>query len=132
MPSANNRSISTRLTLGFGGILILLIAVAAVGQLSAKAVQKRMQEITGVNATKTKLANAMLASVNALGIESRSAVMLDAVDAARSKDQAKRFAETFKRYQTQERDLSALVQEGEVNADEQKLLKEISDISRKT
>ena len=80
MLNVKNRSISARLTLGFGGILILLIAVAAVGQYSAKAVQKRMQEITGVNASKTKLANAMLANVNALGIESRSVVMLDAVD----------------------------------------------------
>ncbi len=132
MPSTNHRSISTRLTLGFGGILILLIAVAAVGQISAKAVQKRMQEITGVNATKTKLANAMLASVNALGIESRSAVMLDAVDAARSKDQSKRFEESLKRYQAQEKELSALVQAGEVDAGEQKLLQEIADISRKT
>jgi methyl-accepting chemotaxis protein len=132
MPSAKHRSISTRLTLGFGGILILLIAVAAVGQISAKAVQKRMQEITGVNATKTKLANAMLASVNALGIESRSAVMLDAVDAARSKDQSKRFEESLKRYQVQEKDLTALVQAGEVDAGEQKLLQEIADISRKT
>ena len=132
MPSAHNRSIAARLAMGFGGILILLIAVAAVGQYSAKAVQKRMQEITGVNATKTKLANAMLASVNALGIESRSAVMLDSVDAALAKDQSKRFAETFKRYQSQEKDLSALVQDGEVAADEQKLLKEIVDISRKT
>lgn len=132
MNATSSKSISTRLTLGFGGILILLIAVAAVGQISAKAVQKRMQEITGVNATKTRLANAMLASVNALGIESRSAVMLDAVDAARSKEQSKRFADTFKRYQTQEKDLSTLVQAGEVNAAEQALLKEIADISRKT
>ena len=112
MNATRSKSISTRLTVGFGGILILLIAVAAVGQISAKAVQKRMQEITGVNATKTRLANAMLASVNALGIESRSAVMLDAVDAARSKEQSKRFADTFKRYQTQEKDLSTLVQAG--------------------
>ncbi len=132
MTAANNRSISTRLAMGFGGVLILLIAVATVGQISAKAVQKRMQEITGVNATKTKLANAMLASVNALGIESRSAVMLDAVDAARSKEQSKRFEESFKRYQTQEKELSALVQAGEVNPSEQKLLQEIADISRKT
>ncbi len=132
MNATSSKSISTRLTLGFGGILILLIAVAAVGQISAKAVQKRMQEITGVNATKTRLANAMLASVNALGIESRSAVMLDAVDAARSKEQSKRFADTFKRYQTQEKDLSALVQAGEINPAEQALLKEIVDISRKT
>ena len=132
MPNANHRSISARLTLGFGSILILLIAVAAVGQYSAKAVQKRMQEITGVNASKTKLANAMLASVNALGIESRSAVMLDAVDAARSKEQSKRFEETFKRYMAQEQELSTLVQAGEVNPREQTLLKEIADISRKT
>jgi methyl-accepting chemotaxis protein len=132
MNAAGNKSISTRLTLGFGGILILLIAVAAVGQMSAKAVQKRMLEITGVNASKTKLANAMLASVNALGIESRSAVMLDAIDPARSKEQSKRFSETFKRYKTQEKDLSALVQAGEVNPAEQALLKEIVDISSKT
>ncbi|MES2583286.1 MAG: methyl-accepting chemotaxis protein [Pseudomonadota bacterium] len=131
MPSANKRSISTRLALGFGGVLILLIAVAAVGQVSAKAVQKRMQEITGTNATKTKLANAMLASVNALGIESRSTVMLDAVDAARSQDQSKRFEESLKRYQAQEKELSGLVQIGEVNPEEQKLLQEITDISRK-
>ena len=132
MLNTNNRSISARLTLGFGGILILLIAVAAVGQYSAKAVQKRMQEITGLNASKTKLANAMLANVNALGIESRSVVMLDAVDPARSKEQSKRFEETFKRYQAQEKELSALVQAGEANPSEQKLLQEIADISRKT
>ena len=131
MPSAKNRSISARLTMGFGGILILLIAVAAVGQFSAKAVQKRMQQITGVNATKAKLANAMLASVNALGISSRSVVMLDAVDATRSKDQSKLFAEIYKRYQTQEKELSALVQADTIDPDEQKLLQEIVDISRK-
>ena len=132
MPSATHQSISTRLTLGFGGILILLIAVAAVGQISAKAVQKRMQEITGVNATKTKLANAMLASVNALGIQSRSVVMLDAVDAARSKDQSKQLDETLKRYTAQEKELSALVQAGDTNRAEQALMQEIEAIAKKT
>ncbi len=132
MSTANNRSISTRLTLGFGGILILLIAVAAVGQISANAVQKRMQEITGVNAAKTKLANAMLASVNLMGIQSRSVVMLDAVDAARSKEQSQRLAQSLKAYQAQEKELSALIQSGETNPDEQTLMQEIESISRKT
>ncbi len=133
MPSAaNHRSISARLTLGFGGILILLIAVAAVGQISAKAVQKRMQEITGVNATKTKLANAMLASVNALGIQSRSVVMLDAVDAARSKEQSKQLDESLKRYAAQEKELSALVQTGDTTPAEQTLMQEIEAIAKKT
>jgi methyl-accepting chemotaxis protein len=132
MPTANARSISTRLTLGFGSILALLVAVAVVGQISATAVQKHLQEITGVNASKTKLANAMLASVNALGIQSRSVVMLDAVDSARSKDQSTRFEETLKRYQSQENELSSLVQSGNVSPPEQKLMQDISDSSRKT
>lgn len=132
MPSDTHRSISTRLTLGFGGILILLIAVAAVGQISAKAVQKRMQEITGVNATKTKLANAMLASVNALGIQSRSVVMLDAVDAARSKEQSQQLNESLKRYAAQEKELSALVQAGNTTPEEQALMQEIEAIAKKT
>ena len=132
MPSATHRSISTRLTFGFGGILILLIAVAVVGQISASAVQKRMQEITGVNATKTKLANAMLASVNALGIQARSVVMLDAVDAARSKEQSKQLDESLKRYAAQEKELSALVQAGETNPAEQTLMQEIEAIAKKT
>lgn len=62
--------------------MILLITEATVGQISAKAVQKRMQEITGINATKTKLATAKLDQINALGIQSRSVVMLDAARSA--------------------------------------------------
>ena len=132
MTTPVTRSISTRLALGFGSILILLIAVAAVGHFSADAVRQRIQEITGVNAAKTKLANAMLSSVNALGIQSRSVVMLDAIDGERSKLENKRLEETLKRYQSQEKELSALVQSGEADPQEQKLLQEISDISRKT
>lgn len=127
-----NKFISTRLTLGFGSVLILLIAVAAVGQISAKAVQQRMQEITGVNATKTKLANGMLASVNALGIQSRSVVMLDAVDPARSKEQNNQLNESLKLYTAQEKELSALVQSGDTNAAEQALMQEIEAIAKKT
>jgi hypothetical protein len=95
MATPCNRSISTRLALGFGSILILLIAVAAVG------------------------------------IQSRSVVMLDAIDGARSKEQSKRLDETLLRYLSQERELSALVQSGHTTAEEQKLLQEIADISRK-
>lgn len=112
--------------------MILLIAVAAVGQISANLVQKRMQEITGVNATKTKLANAMLASVNALGIQSRSVVMLDAVDVARSKEQSQQLNEPLKRYAVQEKEPSVLVQTEDTNPAEQALMQEIEAIVKKT
>ncbi len=132
MSTPNNRSISTRLAWGFGCILLLLIAVAVLSQYSAKQVQQHMQEITGVNAEKTKLANAMLASVNALGIESRSVVMLDAVDPARSKEQSKRLNESLKRYMQQEKELNALIQSGTPDPAEQSLMQEITAVAQKT
>lgn len=46
-------SISPRLGLGFGCLLVLLVAMATVGQLSLNQVNTRMQEMTGAGATKT-------------------------------------------------------------------------------
>ncbi len=128
----HNRSISTRLALGFGCMLLLLIVVAVLGQYSIKTVHRSMQEITGVNAAKTQLANAMLASVNALGIQSRSVVMLDAVDAARSKEQSKRLEESLTRYMAQAKELSGLIQSGTVDPAEQGMMQEIVAIAQKT
>ena len=65
-------SISSRLSLGFGCMLLLLVAVAAVGQLSVGKVHDQMTQITGVGANKAKLVNGMLESVSAIGIQSRS------------------------------------------------------------
>ena len=45
-------SISARLGLGFGCLLVLLVAMATVGQLSLNQVNTRMQEMTGAGATK--------------------------------------------------------------------------------
>ena len=39
-----------------------------------------MLQITGVGATKAKLVNGMLESVSAIGIQSRSAAMLNDID----------------------------------------------------
>nr|WP_315465809.1 methyl-accepting chemotaxis protein [uncultured Rhodoferax sp.] len=126
------KSISARLAWGFGGVLLLLIAVAAVGQWSSKTLQQGMEDITGVYASKTQLANAMLASVNALGIQSRSVVMLDAIDNARSLEQSKQMQSTLKRYQEQEKELADLVQTGNASDEELQLLKEIVSVSRTT
>ena len=47
-------SISTRLGLGFGCLLVLLVAVAAVGQLSLNKVHEQMRDITGTGAAKSR------------------------------------------------------------------------------
>lgn len=126
------QSISSRLAFGFGTVLVLLVALAVLGQYSSRSVASKMAEVTGLNADKTRLANAMLTSVSAMGIYSRSVVMLDQVDAARSTEQSKKFLETLALYQKQESELAALVRSGEADAAEQQLLQQVIDISKKT
>jgi len=127
-----HQSISVRLAFGFGAVLVLLVAVALLGQYSSRTVASKMQEVTGTNADKTRLANAMLTSVSAMGIHSRSVVMLDQVDAARSKEQSQKFLQTLAQYQKQEAELDALLRTGEADAAEQQLLQQITAISKKT
>ena len=55
--SLKSLSISSRLSLGFGCMLVLLVAVAAVGQLSVGKVHEQMRQITGIGANKAKLVN---------------------------------------------------------------------------
>ena len=73
-------SISSRLGLGFGCMLVLIVAVAGGGQLSVGKVHEQMLQVTGVGATKAKLVNSMLESVSAIGIQGRSAAMLNDID----------------------------------------------------
>ena len=125
-------SISSRLSLGFGCMLILVIAVAAVGQISAGTVHDQMRQITGTNATKTRLVNSMLESVSTLGIQSRSAAMLNEIDAKRSAELVKQLQQTLAQYTEREAALTTLFTAADTTAAERKLLQDITDIGRKT
>ena len=94
--SLKSLSISSRLSLGFGCMLVLLVAVAAVGQLSVGKVHEQMRQITGIGANKAKLVNGMLESVSAIGIQSRSAAMLNDIDPKQAREQIDAVAKTLK------------------------------------
>nr|WP_315430807.1 methyl-accepting chemotaxis protein [uncultured Albidiferax sp.] len=135
MPSPSrlkSLSISSRLGLGFGCMLVLVIAVAAVGQISAGMVNGQMRQITGTNATKTRLVNSMLESVSTLGIQSRSAAMLTEIDTKRSAELVKQVQQTLEQYDKREAALTELFKTADTSPAEQKLLKDIGDIGRKT
>ena len=91
-------SISSRLALGFGCMLVLIVAVAVVGQLSVGKVHEQMLQITGVGATKAKLVNSMLESVSAIGIQGRSAAMLNDIDPKQAHEQVEAVGKTLKSY----------------------------------
>ncbi|AVS93404.1 methyl-accepting chemotaxis protein [Paracidovorax avenae] len=125
-------SISRRLFLGFGCMLALLAAVAALGHFSMSAMTGQMQQITGPGAAKARLANGMLQTVSATGIHARSAAMLGDIDPRNAEDQARKAADTLKRYAKQEAELAALLESGGATPGERQLMADIQAQSRKT
>ena len=130
--SLKSLSISTRLGLGFGCVLVLLVAVAAVGQLSVGKVHDQMQLITGVGANKAKLVNGMLEKVSAIGIQSRSAAMLNDIDAKQAREQIDGVSKTLKAYGAEEAALAQLMVPATATPAEIQLLTEIQAMGGKT
>ena len=130
--SLKSLSISSRLGLGFGCVLVLLVAVAAVGQLSVGKVHEQMRQITGVGANKAKLVNGMLESVSAMGIQSRSAAMLNDIDPKQAREQINAVATTLKQYSTDEAALAELLTPATATAAEIQLLTDIRALATKT
>lgn len=135
MPSASSLkslSISSRLGLGFGCLLVLLVVVAAVGQLSVGKVHEQMQQITSVGAHKVKLVNEMLESVSAVGLQSRSAAMLNDIDNKQSREQMDAVAKTLVGYSRQEAALAELLVPGKSSPAETQLMAEVQALGKKT
>ncbi|RYF26866.1 MAG: HAMP domain-containing protein [Comamonadaceae bacterium] len=124
-------SISWRLGLGFGCMLVLVIAIAIIGQLSVTQMQAQMREMTGASATKARLVNSMLDSTSALGLQSRSAAMLNDIDPKGATEQLAAVARTLARYASQESDLQKLLADTHANAAEQQLFADIQALARK-
>ncbi|RYF25658.1 MAG: HAMP domain-containing protein [Comamonadaceae bacterium] len=134
MPPASrlqSLSISWRLGLGFGCMLVLVIAIAVIGQLSVTQMQAQMREMTGASATKARLVNSMLDSTSALGLQSRSAAMLNDIDPKSATEQLAAVARTQTRYAGQEADLQKLLADTQANAAEQQLFADIQALARK-
>ena len=124
-------SISARLGLGFGCLLVLLVAMATVGQLSLNQVNTRMQEMTGAGATKTKLVNSMLESVGSLGIQSRSSAMLNEIDPKQAQEQIQAVRKTLQEYAKQEAQLAQLITPATASAAETALLQQVQAAAHK-
>ncbi|MBV7428911.1 HAMP domain-containing protein [Acidovorax sp. sif1233] len=134
MPAASSLkslSISSRLGLGFGCMLVLVVAVAAVGQLSVGKVHEQMRQVTGAGASKSKLVNGMLESVSAIGIQSRSAAMLNDIDPKQAHEQIAAISATLKEYGRQETALGELLTPAGATPAEIKLLGEVQALGRK-
>jgi len=72
-----NMKIGTRLSLGFGVVLMLMVAIIAVGMTNMAAMDNRMNDIVNDNNYKTKLINTMLESTHIVARVVRSIVLLE-------------------------------------------------------
>ena len=115
-------SIAARLRLGFGCLLVLMMGIAAGGLWSLHTVNQQMRAITGPGAAKAKRVNTMLETVGALGIQSRSAAMLNDIDPKQARAQIEAVDKTLKEYATQETAPAALLTPDSATPAEIKLL----------
>ncbi|WP_229257034.1 methyl-accepting chemotaxis protein [Duganella lactea] len=71
-----NMKVGTRLSLGFGLVLMLLLAVAILGLFNMSTIHAKLERIVNENAVKTQLVNTMSESVHIVARVSRSVVLL--------------------------------------------------------
>ncbi|MBW7833741.1 MAG: HAMP domain-containing protein [Simplicispira suum] len=129
--SPRSMAISTRLRLGFGCMLMLVVAVAALGQWSGEKVHQQMRGITGIGAQKAQGVDAMLGSLSVIGLQSRSAAMLNEIDSKQAHTQIEAVRKTLKEYEQQEASLAQLMSAGNATPAEIKLLDEVRALASK-
>ena len=80
--------VGTRLGLGFGLVLVLLLAISALGVYNMSAIHAKLDQVVNQNAVKTELVGRMSESVHIVARVSRSVVLLDS-DAAIANEMSK-------------------------------------------
>ncbi len=123
-------SLAKRLTFGFASILLLLVAVAAMGAYSVQTLKQQAQTIVGVNNVKTGVANALMSSIDNLAIQTRSVALfanletdLDGKQAAAEVSAAKAAEE---KYLSTEKKLSTLLSATHSSERERTLMAEVT------
>lgn len=124
-------SIAARLRLGFGCLLVLMMGIAAGGLWSLHTVNQQMRAITGPGAAKAKRVNTMLETVGALGIQSRSAAMLNEIDGQQAQAQIAAARKSLQDYQQHQAALAKLFASADTTPEQQQLLSDIEALAQK-
>jgi methyl-accepting chemotaxis protein len=120
-------SISRRLCLGFGTVLLLLLAVAFVSGLGMQSMSAQLRQITEVNAVKIKLARGLMNSINELAVHMRNVALFTDIQKI---DQEVALVVTAKMtYDTTQRELIAVMASSKSTDQERAALGDIVNTS---
>lgn len=117
-------SIGGRLALGFGSLLALLLAVAAMNAWSLHRVGTQVRQIVEVNNRRAASARELLDNINLMAVQARSIVLLTDTDAL--KVEALTLGKAVAGYTKAEKALSAVL--SEARADERRLAEQIATL----
>jgi methyl-accepting chemotaxis protein len=121
---ARNMTIAKRLGMGFGLVSVFLIVVIALGLVSMRQIQGRMDEIINVNGVETRLAQTMDLTVTERALAMRNLILLK--EDKEIQIEIKRIAEQEKKYAAAQDKLAQMFGTlDETSAEEKQLLDQI-------
>ncbi|MEV4780506.1 MCP four helix bundle domain-containing protein [Burkholderia sp. LMU1-1-1.1] len=121
---ARNMTIAKRLGMGFGLVSVFLIVVIALGLVSMRQIQGRMDEIINVNGVETRLAQTMDLTVTERALALRNLILLK--EDKEIQIEIKRIAEQEKKYAAAQDKLAQMFGKlEETSAEEKQLLDQI-------
>ncbi len=119
----NNLKLSTRLALGFGLVLVLLVAVATIGISRMSSLNHQLEEIVNVNNRQTSLAMSMRMAINQVAVATRNIVLI--TDDAGMKAEVERLQKVRADYDAAEQALGKMFDAPETRPEEKAMFANI-------
>ena len=123
-------SVGGRMTLGFAGMVLMLVGVAVLGALEFRSMGERLHQIVQVNNPKSDLAHQMLIHINELATQARSVALL--TDTKEIDAEVKLLKAVESNYLAAEKTLLDNIGAAGAAEEERKLIEEISAAARAT
>jgi methyl-accepting chemotaxis protein len=123
LSTVNNLKLSTRLALGFGLVLVLLVAVATIGISRMSSLNHQLEEIVNVNNRQTSLAMSMRMAINQVAVATRNIVLI--TDDAGMKAEVERLQKVRADYDAAEQALGKMFDAPETRPEEKAMFANI-------